>query len=82
MPIPPAFDPHGMNARAVKVMAEVGVDISRHHSKHLDELANVQFDYVITVCDSANEACPIFPGKTKHIHVGFDDPPGLRRTRN
>jgi arsenate reductase len=72
-------EPHGMNARAVKVMAEAGVDISGHHSKHVDELASVPFDYVVTVCDHANETCPIFPGKTKHIHVGFDDPPRLAR---
>jgi|SRR6185437_12595611 len=72
-------EPHGMNARAVKVMAEAGVDISGHHSKHLDELTDVPFDYVITVCDQANEACPVFPGKTKHIHVGFDDPPRLAK---
>jgi arsenate reductase len=72
-------EPHGMNARAVKVMAEAGVDISGHHSKHVNELAGIPFDYVITVCDQANEACPIFPGKTKQIHVGFDDPPRLAR---
>ena len=72
-------EPHGMNARAVKVMGEAGVDISGHHSKHVNELASVPFDYVITVCDHANETCPIFPGKTKHIHVGFDDPPRLAK---
>ena len=70
-------EPHGMNARAVQVMREAGVDISGHHSKHVDELANVAFDYVITVCDHANETCPIFPGKTRVVHVGFDDPPRL-----
>jgi len=69
-----------MNARAVKVMAEAGVDISGHHSKHLDELKDVTFDYVVTVCDHANEACPMFPGKTKVIHIGFDDPPRLAQT--
>lgn len=73
-------EPHGMNARAVKVMAESGVDISGHHSKHLGELKDVTFDYVVTVCDHANEACPIFPGRTKVIHVGFDDPPRLAQT--
>ena len=73
-------EPHGMNARAVKVMAEAGVDISGHHSKHLDELKDVTFDYVVTVCDHANEACPMFHGKTKVIHVGFDDPPRLAQT--
>jgi arsenate reductase len=72
-------EPHGMNARAVEVMREAGVDISGHHSKHVDELANVAFDYVVTVCDHANETCPIFPGKTRRIHVGFDDPPRLAK---
>jgi arsenate reductase len=72
-------EPHGMNARAVKVMAEVGVDLSGHYSKHLDELKDVPFDYVVTVCDHANETCPMFPGKGKRLHVGFDDPPQLAR---
>jgi arsenate reductase len=72
-------EPHGMNARAVEVMREAGVDISGHHSKHVDELANVAFDYVVTVCDHANETCPVFPGKTRRIHVGFDDPPRLAK---
>jgi len=72
-------EPHGMNARAVKVMAEAGVDLSGHHSKHLDELKDVSFDYVVTVCDHANETCPVFPGKVKRIHVGFDDPPRLAK---
>ena len=72
-------EPHGMNPRAVKVMAEAGVDISGHHSKHVDELKDVQFDYVVTVCDHANETCPIFSGKTQRIHVGFDDPPRLAK---
>ena len=72
-------DPHGMNALAIQVMAEAGVDISSHHSKHVDELKDVPFDYVVTVCDSANEACPTFPGRVKRVHVGFDDPPRLAR---
>jgi arsenate reductase len=72
-------EPHGMNERAVKVMIEAGVDISGHRSKHVDELKNVTFDYVVTVCDHANETCPLFPGKTKIIHVGFDDPPRLAK---
>ena len=70
---------HGLNPNAVKVMAEAGVDISGHHSKHLNELKNIDFDYVITVCDSAHESCPMFPGKTKIVHVGFDDPPRLAK---
>ena len=70
-------DPHGMNPLAVKVMAEAGADISAQRSKHVDELKSVPFDYVVTVCGHANETCPVFPGKTKVIHVGFDDPPKL-----
>ena len=72
-------DPHGMNARAVRAMAEAGVDISGHHSKHLDELNGVNFDYVVTVCGHAHETCPVFPGKTKVVHVGFEDPPKLAK---
>jgi arsenate reductase len=72
-------EPHGMNERAVKVMAEAGVDISGQRSKHVDELKDVSFDYVVTVCDQAHEACPLFPGKTKVFHVGFDDPPRLAK---
>lgn len=72
-------DPHGMNPRAMLVMKEAGVDISSHHSKHLDALKDVRFDYVVTVCGHANETCPIFPGKTKVVHVGFDDPPKLAK---
>ena len=69
--------PSGLNPLAVKAMAEAGVDISAHRSKHVDELKGVAFDYVITVCGHANENCPIFPGRTKVVHVGFDDPPRL-----
>jgi arsenate reductase len=69
--------PRGLDRLAVKVMAEAGVDISGHHSKHPDELKDVKFDYVITLCDEANEYCPMFPGKAKITHIGFDDPPKL-----
>ena len=58
-------------------MAEAGVDISGHRSKHIDEFKDVDFDYVVTVCGHANEHCPVFPGKTTVFHVGFDDPPKL-----
>ncbi|MHC5056358.1 MAG: arsenate reductase ArsC [Planctomycetota bacterium] len=68
---------HGLNPRAVKVMAEAGVDISQHRSKHVDEQGDIEFDYVVTVCDHAHESCPLFPGKTKVVHVGFEDPPRL-----
>ena len=70
---------HGLNPIAVKVMAEAGVDISGNRSKYIDELKNINFDYCITVCDHANEHCPIFPGKTKVVHCGFDDPPRLAK---
>lgn len=66
---------HGMNERAVKVMAEAGVDISGHSSKTVDELPIQEFDWVITLCGHANESCPFFPGRK--IHHGFDDPPQL-----
>ena len=76
-PYSAGIETHGLNQNAVKVMAEAGVDISNHRSKHVDELKDVQFDYVVTVCGHANENCPVFPGKTKTIHAGFDDPPKL-----
>lgn len=66
--------PVGVSSRAIKVMAEVGVDISQHLSKHVDELTAIDFDYIITLCDIAKEQCPVFPGKAKLIHKGFDDP--------
>ena len=68
---------HGLNPKAVQVMAEAGVDISGHTSKHVDELRHIYIDYVITLCGHAKESCPLFPGKTKRIHVGFEDPPKL-----
>jgi arsenate reductase len=73
------IETHGLNPNAVKVMAEAGVNISGQRSKLVDELKGIAFDYVITVCDHAHEACPLFPGKTKVIHQGFDDPPRLAR---
>jgi arsenate reductase len=78
-PYSAGIEKHGMNPHAIKVMAEAGVDISKHFSKTLDELAGVTFDYVVTVCGHANEHCPVFPGKTKGIHIGFDDPPKLTK---
>jgi arsenate reductase (thioredoxin) len=70
---------HGLNALAVKVMAEKGVDISEYRSKHVRELMEIPFDYVITVCNRANESCPIFPGHVKRLHRNFDDPPALAK---
>jgi arsenate reductase (thioredoxin) len=75
-------DPHGMNPLAIRVMSEAGIDISHGHSKHVNELRDVKFDYVVTVCDHAHETCPMFPGKTKVVHVGFEDPPKLARDAN
>ena len=72
-------EPHGMNARAIQAMAEAGVDITAQRSKHVNELASIAFDYVVTVCGNANEACPVFAGKTIRIHVGFEDPPRLAK---
>ncbi len=68
---------HGLDPRAVQVMAEAGVDISGQRSKHVDELAGIDFDTVVTVCDHANESCPLFPGKVQRVHVSFEDPPKL-----
>ena len=76
-PYSAGIETHGLNPVAVQVMAEAGVDISAQRSKHVDELKHIAFDYVVTVCGHANEHCPMFPGKTKVIHVGFDDPPAL-----
>jgi arsenate reductase len=65
---------HGLNPRAVQVMAEDGVDISHHTSNHVDEYAAVPFDYVLTVCDHANEVCPVFPSSAQRLHHNFPDP--------
>lgn len=66
--------PSHVRPEAIKVMGELGIDISGHRSKSVDEFAGQEFDYVITVCDSVKEQCPIFPGKTKRTHWSFDDP--------
>ncbi len=58
-------------------MSEAGVDLSGHRSKRFDDLMGVDFDCVVTVCDRANESCPVFPGRVKRIHAGFEDPPRL-----
>ena len=73
------IETHGLNPMAVKVMAEAGVDISKYVSTTIHDLSEKEFDYVITVCDSARENCPWFPAKTKLIHHGFEDPPYLAR---
>ena len=74
------IEKRGLDPLAVKVMAEAGVDISKGESKTIAELPSRHFDYVVTVCGHAHEACPAFPGKAKVVHVPFDDPPSLART--
>jgi len=69
--------PKGLDPRAVKVMAEIGIDISLQKPKDIDSLGPIEFDYVITLCDNAKESCPYYPAKTQLIHRGFDDPPNL-----
>lgn len=64
-----------VNQTAVKVMSEIGIDISNHTPQNVDKYIEDEWDYVITVCDSAKETCPVFSGKVKHrLHIGFDDP--------
>lgn len=67
-------NPTRVNPLAIRVMAEVGIDITEQRSKSVDELTGGRFDYVITVCDRAREACPVFPGRAKRLHWSFDDP--------
>jgi arsenate reductase len=67
--------PGSVRSEAITVMQELGIDITGHRSKHLDEFSGQHFDYVLTVCDHAYESCPIFPGGTKRIHQSFEDPP-------
>jgi len=74
------IETHGLNPHAVRVMGEIGIDISGHESKAVTGLGGRTFDYVVTVCGRANETCPVFPGKTTVVHRGFDDPPALAKT--
>ncbi len=67
-------DPSSVHPLAIKVMREIGIDISGHRSKSMDEFSQERFDYVITLCDQANESCPVFFGGTKRLHMGFPDP--------
>jgi arsenate reductase len=71
------IEPRGLDPRAVTVMAEAGVDISAQRSKHVDEVKEIAFDYVVTVCGHADENCPAHLSRSKVVHVAFDDPPRL-----
>lgn len=71
------INPSIVRPEAIKVLAEIGIDISKNRSKSVDEFANIEIDYVLTVCDNAKENCPYFPAKTKVIHHSFDDPPAI-----
>ncbi len=73
------IETHGLNPNAVRVMAEIGIDISDQQSTHVDELCHIDFDWVVTVCDHAAEQCPVFPGRAQVVHRAFDDPPKLAR---
>jgi arsenate reductase len=77
LPYSAGTKPGKLDSLAVKVMAEAGVEISKHKSKNIDEVKDMDFDYVVTVCDQAREACPYFPARRKLVHVSFDDPPRL-----
>ncbi|APU97778.1 MULTISPECIES: arsenate reductase ArsC [Sphingobacterium] len=68
------IETHGVNPKAIQVMAEAGIDISSHTSNHVNEYAAIDFDYVITVCDNAKESCPYFPSRAKKLHYNFPDP--------
>lgn len=74
------IETHGVNPKAIQVMAEDGIDISKHTSNNVDEYIDIPFDYVITVCDNANEACPFFPGKVERFHQNFPDPAKAKGT--
>jgi arsenate reductase len=74
------IETHGVNPKAIQVMAEDHIDISKHTSNNVDEYIDIPFDYVITVCDNANEACPFFPGKVERFHQNFPDPARAKGT--
>jgi len=74
------IETHGVNPKAIQVMAEDHIDISKHTSNNVDEYIDIPFDHVITVCDNANEACPFFPGKVERFHQNFPDPAKAKGT--
>ena len=73
-------DPTSVRTEAVEAMREIGIDITSHRSKSVNEFVNEAFDYVITVCDNANESCPVFPGNVNRVHWSFDDPAAVKGT--
>lgn len=79
-PFSAEIEAHGMNPNAIRVMREVGVDLSGQSSKLVATLVDVPLDLVVTVCGAADESCPAFLGKARVVHVGFDDPPKLAKT--
>lgn len=70
-------EPEKIDLRAVRAMAESGIDISMQQAKDMDALGDTEFDYVVTLCDNAKESCPFFPARIRLLHRGFDDPPVL-----
>ncbi len=74
------IETHGVNPKAIQIMAEDHIDISKHTSNNVAEYLNIPFDYVITVCDNANEACPYFPGDVERFHYNFPDPAKAKGT--
>ena len=79
-PLSAGVAPKGIDPRATEAMAEIGIDISKQRSKSIDDIKGIDFDYVLTLCDNAQQSCPSFPAKTRVIHVGFQDPPELAET--
>ncbi len=74
------IETHGVNQKAIETMAADGIDISKHTSNNVDEYTNIDFDYVITVCDNAKESCPYFPTKAVKLHYNFPDPAKVKGT--
>ena len=74
------IETHGVNPRAIATMLEDGIDISSHTSNNVEEYANIDFDFIITVCDNAKEACPVFPSRAKTFHYNFPDPAKAKGT--
>lgn len=75
-------DPSHVRPEAIEAMREIGIDISEHRSKSVDEFVGQEFDYVITVCDNAKERCPVFPGRTMRLHWSFEDPAAVEGDEN